>query len=55
MENSNAVQRLHALDATTGLEKFGGPVVITATVNGNGNGSVNGKLTFDQLWQNQRP
>jgi len=55
MENSKAVQRLHALDVTTGAEKFGGPVVITATVPGTGNGSVSGSLTFDPLWENQRP
>jgi hypothetical protein len=55
LENSIAVQRLHALDVTTGAEKLGGPVLITATINGTGNGSVNGKLTFDQLWENQRP
>ncbi len=55
LENGSAIQRLHALDVTTGLEKFGGPVVVTATINGTGNGSVNGKLTFDQLWDNQRP
>jgi len=55
MENSVAVQRLHALDVTTGAEKFGGPVVITATVAGTGNGSVSGSLTFDPLWENQRP
>jgi hypothetical protein len=55
MENSKAVQRLHALDITSGAEKFGGPVVITATVAGTGNGSVSGSLTFDPLWENQRP
>jgi hypothetical protein len=54
IENGSAVQRFHALDVTTGLEKFGGPVVITASVPGTGNGSVNGTLTFDPLWQNQR-
>jgi hypothetical protein len=55
LENSQAVQRLHALDVTTGNEKFGGPVVITATVPGTGNGSSGGQLTFDQQWENQRP
>ena len=54
LESGTAVQRLHALDITTGLEKFGGPVVITATVPGTGNGSINGTLTFDPQWQNQR-
>ena len=54
-EGGNAVQRLHALDVTTGNEKFGGPVVITATVAGTGNGSVSGQLTFDSMWENQRP
>src|SRR5580698_7834366 len=34
LENNNAVQRLHALDVTSGAEKFGGPVVITASVPG---------------------
>ncbi len=54
-EGSTAVQRLHALDVTTGAEKFGGPRVLTASVPGTGNGSVNGTLTFDPLWENQRP
>jgi len=54
-ENGNAVQRLHALDVTTGNEKFNGPVVITATVAGTGNGSAGGQLTFDSMWENQRP
>jgi hypothetical protein len=55
LESIGAVQRLHALDVTTGAEKFGGPVAITATAAGTGNGSVNGVLTFDQMWENQRP
>jgi hypothetical protein len=51
---ANYVQRLHALDVTTGAEKFGGPVVIQASVPGNGEESLNGKVSFDPFWQNQR-
>ena len=32
------MQRLHALDIATGAEKFGGPVVIQASVPGTGSG-----------------
>jgi len=46
---------LHALDATTGAEKFNGPATITATVAGSGVDSVNGKLTFNPLYHLQRP
>jgi hypothetical protein len=45
-ENGSYYQRLHALDITNGVEKFGGPVVIGATVSG---------VTFNPLIQNQRP
>jgi hypothetical protein len=48
------VRRLHALDLTTGAEKFGGPVVITASVPGKGAGSSGGTLTFNPLRENQR-
>jgi len=54
-ENSTYVQRLHALDVTTGAEKFGGPVVIAATVKGTGAGSAGGNLSFDPFRSNQRP
>jgi len=53
-ENGSYVQRLHALDMTTGAERFGGPVVIQASVPGTGDGSAGGQLTFDPLRQNQR-
>jgi hypothetical protein len=54
-ENGAYYQRLHALDLTTGAEKFGGPVVISATVKGTGSNSVNGNLSFDPFRSNQRP
>ena len=49
------VQRLHALDVRTGAEQLNSPVTITATYPGNGDGSVDGVLTFDPQKQNQRP
>jgi malectin (di-glucose binding ER protein)/chitobiase/beta-hexosaminidase-like protein len=54
LENSAYVQRLHALDVTSGAEKFGGPVVISGNVAGTGTGSVNGSISFEPQWQNQR-
>ncbi|MEP6845131.1 MAG: discoidin domain-containing protein [Panacibacter sp.] len=49
------VQYLHALDITTGAEKSNSPMLIAATVNGTGDGSVNGKLSFNPQKNNQRP
>jgi Legume lectin domain/Chitobiase/beta-hexosaminidase C-terminal domain len=46
--------RLHALDITTGQEKFSGPKLLQASVPGNGNGSSGGTLAFDALWENNR-
>ncbi|HME72427.1 MAG TPA: hypothetical protein VKM54_21570, partial [Myxococcota bacterium] len=45
------VQRLHALDLTTGAEKLGGPVDIKKSVDGTGAGT---KVPFDAQWENQR-
>jgi hypothetical protein len=53
-ENGTIVQRLHALDITSGIEKFGGPVVIQAQVLGTGAGSSQGVLPFNSLMENQR-
>ena len=53
-ENGSFVQRLHALDVTTGAEKFGGPVVIQASVTGNGVGAAGGRVPFDSLRENER-
>jgi hypothetical protein len=54
-ESGSYFQRLHALDITTGAEKFGGPMMIQASVHGSGAGSVEGTITFDASIQNQRP
>ena len=54
-ENNAYVQRLHALDIATGMEKLGGHTEIKASVSGNGDGSSNGTLAFDPLRENQRP
>lgn len=48
-------QRLHAVDLATGNEKFGGPVVISAAVNGDAPDAVGGSVAFDPLNENQRP
>lgn len=53
-ESGKFYQRLHALDITSGAEKFGGPVVIQATVSGSGSGSTQGKISFDPQIHNQR-
>jgi hypothetical protein len=50
-----AYQALHAIDITTGAEKFGGPVQIQGSVSGTGAGSVNGVITFNPLADVQRP
>ena len=54
-ENGAYYQRLHALDISTGAEKFGGPVVISASVKGTGSNSVKGYVSFDPFRSNQRP
>ena len=59
-DTTNYVHRLHALDITTGAEKFGGPVIIAATVPGIGDTSTNdlstnGMLSFYPLRHLNRP
>ena len=53
--STNYYHRLHALDLATGAEKFGGPVVLQASVAGTGAGSTGGVLSFNSLRENQRP
>src|SRR5229473_1614855 len=54
--NDTFTLELHALDLTTGAEKFGGPVPISATVAGNGNGNDgHGNVSFVPMLALQRP
>lgn len=54
-ENGKYVNRLHALDITTGTEKFGGPVQIEASVKGTGAGNNHGVITLNPRHESQRP
>jgi hypothetical protein len=47
-------QWLHAIDITDGSEKPGSPVKIEASVTGHGQGNVNGVMSFNAFYQNQR-
>jgi hypothetical protein len=49
------VQRLHAIDITTGAEEPGSPVLIQAKVSGTGAGSRGGNISFDGKLENSRP
>jgi hypothetical protein len=52
--NPSYVQRLHALNLSNGAEKLGGPVTLSASVPGTGNGTSGGVLNFDPKWQMNR-
>jgi hypothetical protein len=47
-------QRLHAIDVTSGNEKFSAPANISASVAGTGDGSSGGMLTFNLQAEGQR-
>jgi hypothetical protein len=47
--------RLHALDITTGNEKFMAPITIAAEVVGTGDGSSGGMVSFNSQLHHQRP
>jgi len=53
--NGTFLQTLHALDITTGAEKFGGPVNISGSFPGTGSGSNKGIIKFNTLQDLQRP
>ncbi len=55
LANGAWTYELHALDVTTGQEKFGGPVAIQATAPGTAADSVNGQIPFNANIQWQRP
>jgi hypothetical protein len=52
--NDEYFQHLHALAITTGIENFGGPKLISASVPGKGAGSEKGQVSFDPLRENPR-
>jgi uncharacterized protein (TIGR03437 family) len=54
-ENGTYYYRLHALDITSGVERFGAPVAITAQVNGTAADGNGGVLAFSPLQVLQRP
>lgn len=54
LENGQHIDRLHALDLTTGAQKPNSPVIITGSVAGAGDGSQNGQVPFQTTTANQR-
>jgi hypothetical protein len=55
-EGTNYVHRIHALSITNGAEKPLSPVVVSASIPGNGVGNSNGVLAFDPMANGlQRP
>jgi hypothetical protein len=55
VEGTSTIQRVRAIDITTGLDRSNSPKVISMTAPGTGLGSVGGNIAFDPFAQNQRP
>lgn len=55
VESTGTVQRLHAVDITTGHDRPNSPQVIEASVPGKGDDSDGGIVRFNPLTENQRP
>lgn len=53
--NGTYHQYLHAIDIRTGGEKANSPLLISAQVNGHGDGALSGVIQFNSQTQNQRP
>jgi uncharacterized protein (TIGR03437 family) len=53
--SSAVLYRMHALDVTTGAERFGAPVKIGGAVTGVGDSSMDGLVAFDPAQHIQRP
>ncbi len=55
LENGRYIYRLHALDTSSGAERFGAPVIVSADVAGAGDSSVSGSVPFIAVQHIQRP
>jgi len=53
-DGNSYFQHLHAINILTGEEQAGSPVQISASMNGTGDGAVNGTVSFDPRRNNQR-
>jgi outer membrane protein assembly factor BamB len=54
-KNGKSFFYLHAIDITSGKERQGSPVLVTASLPGTGGGSRNGSVNFNAAPQLQRP
>ena len=53
--NDSGATQLHAFDITTGIEKPGSPITVSASVLGTGDGNSDGVVSFDSAQENDRP